>query len=139
MSIYSDKLAHVQVVIKSWYLVAQKCTREDMLAHNLGARYFDDVVSYNSLTTSYLIAILYYLLAKWVISLYTTWVFGIQIPTVLSSKTIFTFFVFVSDNWVANWVVRNQVDTWTSEQIHSRTRTTKWRSGERKKVKIKKN
>ena len=52
MSIYSDKLAHVQVVINYPYLVAQKCTREDTLAHNIGGPYFDDVMSYNSLTTS---------------------------------------------------------------------------------------
>ena len=42
MSIYSDKLA-------------QMCTREDMLAHNLGAPYFDDVMSYNSLTAIFFI------------------------------------------------------------------------------------
>ena len=51
MSIYSDKLAHVQVVINWPYFIAQMCTREDMLAHNLGAPYIDDVMSYNSLTT----------------------------------------------------------------------------------------
>ena len=45
MSIYSDKLAHIQVVINHQYSVAQMCTREDMLAHNLGAPYFDDVMS----------------------------------------------------------------------------------------------
>ena len=28
-----------------------KCTSEDTLAHNLGALYFDNVMSYNSLTT----------------------------------------------------------------------------------------
>ena len=47
MNIYSDKLAHVQVVINCWYVIAQKCTREDTLAHNL-----DDVKSYNLLTTT---------------------------------------------------------------------------------------
>ena len=46
MSIYSDKLAHVQVVINSPYSVEQMCTREDTLAHNLGAPYIDDVMSY---------------------------------------------------------------------------------------------
>ena len=51
MSINSDKLAHVQVVINCRYFVAQLCNREDKLAHNLGARYFDDVMSYNSYTT----------------------------------------------------------------------------------------
>ena len=30
MSIYSDKLAHVQVVTNCQYSVAQMCTREDM-------------------------------------------------------------------------------------------------------------
>ena len=49
MNIYSDKLAHVQVVINCWYVIAQKCTREDTLAHNL-----DDVKSYNLLTTVWL-------------------------------------------------------------------------------------
>ena len=50
MSIYSDKLAHVQIVINSWFFAAQMCTCEDMLAHILGALYIDDVMSYNSLT-----------------------------------------------------------------------------------------
>ena len=48
--IYSDKLAHVQVIINCQYSVAQLCTCEDILAHNLGALYFDDVMSYNWLT-----------------------------------------------------------------------------------------
>ena len=51
MSIYSDKLAHIQVVINSRYFIAQMCTCEDTLAHNLGAPYIDDIMSYNSLTT----------------------------------------------------------------------------------------
>ena len=51
MSIYSDKLALVQVVINCRYSVAQLCTREDMLAHMLGMPYIDDVMSYGSLTT----------------------------------------------------------------------------------------
>ena len=50
MSIYLDKLAHVQVGINCQYSIAQMCTREDTLAHNLGALYFDDVMSYNLLT-----------------------------------------------------------------------------------------
>ena len=49
MIIYSDKLAHVQVVINCQYSVAQMCTREDTLAHYLGT--LDDVMSYNWLTT----------------------------------------------------------------------------------------
>ena len=52
MSIYSDKLAHLQVIIKCWYSVAHLCTSEAMLAHILGGLHFDDVMSYNSLTTS---------------------------------------------------------------------------------------
>ena len=52
MSIYSDKLAHVQVVINCQYSVAHLCTSEAMLTHNLGALHFDDVMSYNLLTTS---------------------------------------------------------------------------------------
>ena len=51
MSIYSDKLAHTQVVINCLYSVAHLCTSEVMLAHNLGALNFDDVISYNLLTT----------------------------------------------------------------------------------------
>ena len=51
MSIYSDKLAHVQVVINCPYSVAHLCTSEATLAYNLGALHFDDVMSYNLLTT----------------------------------------------------------------------------------------
>ena len=40
MCIYSNKLAHIQVVVNCPYSVAQMCTREDTLAHNLGALYF---------------------------------------------------------------------------------------------------
>ena len=50
MNIYSDKLAHIQVIINCQYSVAQMCSREDMLNHNLGGPYFDDVMSYNFLT-----------------------------------------------------------------------------------------
>ena len=46
MSIYSDKLAHVQVVINCQYSIPQLCTREDKLAQNLGALYFSEVMSY---------------------------------------------------------------------------------------------
>ena len=42
---YSDKLVHVQVVINCQYSDAQSCTREETLAHNLGALYFDDVMT----------------------------------------------------------------------------------------------
>ena len=48
---YSDKLAHVQVVINCLYSVAHLCTTEATLAYNLGALRFDDVMGYNSLTT----------------------------------------------------------------------------------------
>ena len=48
MSIYSYKLAQVQVVINCSNSVAQMCTRDDTLAHNLGAPYIDDAMSYNS-------------------------------------------------------------------------------------------
>ena len=50
-NLYSDKLAHIQAVINCQYSVAQMCTCEDTLAHNLGALYIDDVMSYNLLTT----------------------------------------------------------------------------------------
>ena len=52
MSIYLDKLAHVQVVINCRYSFAQLCTCEDTLAHNLGALHFDGVLCYDSLTTN---------------------------------------------------------------------------------------
>ena len=52
MSIYSDKLENVQVVINCWDSSAQMCPREDLLAHKLGVPYLDDVMSYNSLTTN---------------------------------------------------------------------------------------
>ena len=48
--VYSDKLAHVQVIINSPYFVAQMCTREDVLAHNFSVPCIDDVMS-NLLTT----------------------------------------------------------------------------------------
>ena len=48
MSIFLDKLEHVQVIINCQYSVSQMCTPVDMLAHNLGALYFDDIMSYNS-------------------------------------------------------------------------------------------
>ena len=57
MSIYSDKLAHVQVVINCWNTDAPMCTREDALALISGVPSIDDVVSFddvmscNSLTT----------------------------------------------------------------------------------------
>ena len=50
MSIYSNKLAHVQFVFNCWYSVAHLCTSEAALTHNLGALNFNDVMSYNSLT-----------------------------------------------------------------------------------------
>ena len=37
MSIYSDNLAHAQVVINCPYSVAHLCTSEAMLAYKLGA------------------------------------------------------------------------------------------------------
>ena len=52
MSIYSDKLAHIQVIINCQYSVAQMCTREDTLARYLGAPSLDDVMSHNDLTTN---------------------------------------------------------------------------------------
>ena len=47
MSIYSDKLAHVQVVMNSQDSVARMCTREDTLVHNLGAPYFYDAITHS--------------------------------------------------------------------------------------------
>ena len=51
MSIYSDKLSHVQVVINCRNTDAQMCTCEDVLAYISGVPSIDDVMSYNSLTT----------------------------------------------------------------------------------------
>ena len=51
MSIYLDKLAHLQVVIICRYSVAQMCTCEDGLAYISGAPSIDDVMSYNLLAT----------------------------------------------------------------------------------------
>ena len=67
MSIFWDKLAHVQVVINCRYYVAQMCTGEDMLVHNLGAPYFDDVMSYNALSILqyYLLIILSLQVSPW--------------------------------------------------------------------------
>ena len=42
MIIYSDKLAHLQVIINCRYSVAQICTRENTLAQYLGAPSLDD-------------------------------------------------------------------------------------------------
>ena len=51
MSIYSDKVAQVLVFINCQYSVAQMCTRDDTLVHNLGVPYFDDVMNYNLFST----------------------------------------------------------------------------------------
>ena len=48
MSIYSDKLVHLQVVINFQYSVAQMDTREDTLTHFLGALFIDDFMRHNS-------------------------------------------------------------------------------------------
>ena len=37
--VYSDKLAHLQVIINCWYSIAQMSTREDMLTQYLGPPY----------------------------------------------------------------------------------------------------
>ena len=37
MSIYSDKLAHVQIVINCLYSITQFCTGKDTLANILGS------------------------------------------------------------------------------------------------------
>ena len=48
---YSDKLAHLQVFVNCQYFVAQMGTREDTLAHYLGAPFIDDVMTHNTLIT----------------------------------------------------------------------------------------
>ena len=52
MSIYADKLAHIQVFISCQYSVPQMCTCEDTRVHNLGALMMS-WASYNSLTTAW--------------------------------------------------------------------------------------
>ena len=52
MNIYSDKSAHVQVIINCRYSVAQMCTPEDTFGHYVGTPSLDDVMSQNELTTS---------------------------------------------------------------------------------------
>ena len=47
MSIYSNNLAHIQVVINCQYSIAQMCTRGDMLAHYSGVLSLDEVMSHN--------------------------------------------------------------------------------------------
>ena len=54
MSIYSDKLAHVQVIIDCRYSIAQMCTPEDMLARYLGVPFIDDVIRHNTIISHYL-------------------------------------------------------------------------------------
>ena len=49
--IYSDKLAHVQVIINCRYSFAQISTQEDILAHLFTPAILDDVMSQNELTT----------------------------------------------------------------------------------------
>ena len=51
MSIYSDKLAHVQVVINCPYSVAQMCTWEDTHANLFRGAVLDDAMRQNELTT----------------------------------------------------------------------------------------
>ena len=46
MSIYSDKLAHVQVVINRWYSAAQMCTREDKQARRLVMTSYSDKLAH---------------------------------------------------------------------------------------------
>ena len=48
--IYSDKLAHIQVIINCRYFMAQSCTSEGGLAYISGALSIDDVMSSNLLT-----------------------------------------------------------------------------------------
>ena len=51
MSIYSDKLAHVQVVINCRNSIAQMCSREDTHARSFMRAVLDDFMSQNELTT----------------------------------------------------------------------------------------
>ena len=51
VSIYSDILAHIQVVINCQFSVAQMCTQEDAHAHLFTRAILDDVLSQNELKT----------------------------------------------------------------------------------------
>ena len=51
MSIYSDKLTHLQVIINCFYSIAQFFKGKDMLTHISGTPSIDDVMSYNLLKT----------------------------------------------------------------------------------------
>ena len=51
ISIYSDKLAHIQVDFNCRYFMAQTCTSEGGLAYISGTLSTDDVMSYNLLKT----------------------------------------------------------------------------------------
>ena len=51
MSIYSDKLAHIQVVINCQFSVAQMCTWEDTHARLFTRAVLADITSQNELTT----------------------------------------------------------------------------------------
>ena len=51
MSIYSDRLAHIQIVFNCPYSIAQMCTHEDTLTHYLGALFIDVVMRHNTLIT----------------------------------------------------------------------------------------
>ena len=51
MSIYSEKLAQVQVLINCRYLIAPSEPMKMPPLINVGALYIDDIMSYNSLTT----------------------------------------------------------------------------------------
>ena len=48
---YSDKLAHILIVINCRYSIAKMCTCKDTLAHYLGAPFIDDIMRYNTLVT----------------------------------------------------------------------------------------
>ena len=50
--VYSDKLAHVQVVINCQYSIAQMCTWEDTHARLFSCAILDDVMSHSEFTTS---------------------------------------------------------------------------------------
>ena len=55
MSIYSDKLAQVQVVINCRYSIAQMCTWEDIHPHLFKRVILDDVMSQNELTIMFML------------------------------------------------------------------------------------
>ena len=64
MSIYSDKLAHIQVITNCQYSTAQMCIWEDILRHLFMHAVLDDVMSQSELTTLFNQEIIFFQLSS---------------------------------------------------------------------------